>query len=50
MPLILPLEPCDEYDTYHLEGSVANLSFENRVDFHVHRKTTDLEKEIRKAV
>ena len=53
IPLILPLEalePCDKYDTYHLEGSVSNLSFENRVDFHVHRKTTDLEKEIRKAV
>ena len=47
-PLKVPLEsrePCEEYHTYHLEGSVAN-----RIQFHNVRKTTDFEKEIRKAI
>ena len=51
--LIIPLEalePCEEYQTYHLEGSVTNQVFLNRVEFHTARTTTDLQKEIRKAV
>ena len=52
-PIIVPLEalkPCEEYHTYHLEGSVSNQIFLNRVEFHIERKTTNLENEIRKAV
>ena len=52
-PLIVPLEalePCKEYHTYHLEGSVSNHAFLNRVEFHVDQKTKELEIEIRKAV
>ena len=52
-PLIVPLEspkPCEEYHTYHLEGSVANQAFFNRIQFHNGRKTTDFEQEIRKAI
>ena len=52
-PTIVPLEalePCEEYHTYHLEGSMSKQAFLDRVDFHIERKTTDLENEIRKAV
>ena len=52
-PLIKPLEalePCEEYHTYHLEGGVTNQALLNRVEFHTERKTTDLEKEVQKAV
>ena len=52
-PLIVPLEalePCEEYHTYHLEGSVTNIAFINRIQFNNERKTTNIEKEIRKTV
>ena len=52
-PLIVPLEalePCEQYHTYHREGSVTNQAFLNRVQFHIGRKTTELEKEKRKTV
>ena len=44
------LEPCEEYHTYHLEGSVTNRAVINRIQFNNERKTTDLEKQIRKSV
>ena len=52
-PLIIlleALEPFKQYHTYHLEGSVTNRAFLNRVDFYTARTTTDLEKKIQKAV
>ena len=52
-PLIVPieaLEPCEEYHTYHLKGSVTNRAFINLIQFNNERKTTDIEKEIRKTV
>ena len=52
-PLMVPieaLEPCEEYHTYHLEGSVTNRAVINRIQFNNERKTTDLEKQIRKSV
>ena len=52
-PLIVPLEalePCEDYHTYHLEGSVTNRAFINRIRFNNERKTTDIEKEIRNIV
>ena len=51
-PLIVPieaLEPCEEYHTYHLEGSVTNRAFINIIQFN-ERKVTDIEKEIRNTV
>ena len=51
--LIVPLEalePCEQYHTYHLEGTVTNQVFLNRVQLHNGRKTTDFEQEIRKTV
>ena len=44
------LQPCEEYHTYHLEGSVTNRAFSNRIQFNNERKATDLEKELRKTV
>ena len=44
------LEPCEEYHTYHLEGSVTNRAFSNRIQYNNERKATDLEKELRKTV
>ena len=52
-PLIVPieaLEPCEEYHTYHLEGSVTNKAFSNRIQFNNERKITETEKEIRNTV
>ena len=52
-PLIVAieaLEPCEEYHTYHLEGSVTNRAFINVIQFNNERKTTDIEKEIRNTV
>ena len=52
-PLIVPieaLEQCEEYHTYHLEGSVTNRAFINVIQFNNERKTTDIEKEIRNTV
>ena len=52
-PLMVPLkalEPCEEYHTYHLEGSVTNRAFSNRIQYNNERKATDLEKELRKTV
>ena len=52
-PLMVPLkalEPCEEYHTYHLEGSVTNRAFINRIQFNNERKTTEIEKEIRNTV
>ena len=52
-PLIVPLEAfelCEQYHTYHLEGSVTNQAFFNKVEFHIERETTDFEEEIRKVV
>ena len=52
-PLIVPLEalePCEQYHTYHLEGTVRNQAFLNIIKFHKGRKATDFEKEIRKTV
>ena len=52
-PLIVPieaLEPCEEYHTYHLEGSVTNRAFINMIKFNNERNTTDIEKEIRNTV
>ena len=52
-PLMVPieaLEPCEEYHKYHLEGSVTNRAVINRIQFNNERKTTDLEKQIRKSV
>ena len=44
------LQPCEEYHTYHLEGSVTNRAFSNRIQYNNARKATDLEKELRKTV
>ena len=44
------LQPCDEYHTYHVEGSVTNRAFSNRIQYNNERKATYLEKEIRKSV
>ena len=44
------LEPCEEYHTYHLEGSVTNRAFSNRIQYNSERKATDLEKELRITV
>ena len=52
-PLKVPieaLEPCEEYHTYHLEGSVTNRAFSNRIQFNNERKVTEIEKEIRNTV
>ena len=52
-PIIVPLEalePCEQYHTYHLKGTVTNQAFQNRIQFHNGRKITDFEKEIRKTV
>ena len=52
-PLIVPieaLEPCEEYHTYHLEGSVTNRAVLNIIHFNNERKTSDIEKEIRNSV
>ena len=52
-PLIVPLEalePCEEYHTYHLEGSVTNRAFLKIIQFNNERKTTNMEKEIRNTV
>ena len=44
------LEPCEEYHTYHLEGSVINRAVLNRIQFNNERKTSNIEKEIRNSV
>ena len=44
------LQPCEEYHTYHSEGSVTNKAFSNRIHYNNERKATDLEKELRKTV
>ena len=52
-PDIVPieaLEPCEEYHTYHLEGSVTNRAFIIIIQFNNERKVTDIEKEIRNTV
>ena len=52
-PLIVQieaLEPCEEYHTYHLQGSVTNKAFCNRIQFNNERKVTETEKEIRNTV
>ena len=52
-PLIVPfeaLETCEEYHTYHLEGSVTNRAFSKRIKFNSERKVTEIEKEIRNTV
>ena len=52
-PLIVPieaLEPCEEYHTYHLEGSLTNRAFSNRIQFNNERKVTEIGKEIRNTV
>ena len=52
-PLIVPieaLEPCEEYHTYHLDGSVTNRAFSNRIQFNNELKVTEIEKEIRNTV
>ena len=52
-PLIVPVEalqPCDQYHTFQLEGSVTNKALLNRTEFHATRSTSDLENEIRKTV
>ena len=52
-PMMVPLEalqPCEEYHTYHLEGSVTNRAFSNMIQYNNERKVTDLEKELRKTV
>ena len=51
--MIVPLEalePCEQYHTYHLKGTVTNQAFLNRLQFHNGQETTDFEKEIRKTV
>ena len=45
-PLMVPLEalePCEEYHVYHLEGSVTNRAFTNRINFNNERTKTELE-------
>ena len=52
-PLIVPLEalePCEEFHTFHLEGTFTNQTILIRVEFHATRSTTNLEKEIQKTV
>ena len=52
-PIIVPLEalePCEQYQRYHLEGTATNQAFLNRIQVHNGRKKTDFEKEIRKTV
>ena len=52
-PLIVPIEavePCEEYHTHHLEGSVTNKAFSNRIQFNNELKITETEKEIRNTV
>ena len=44
------LQPCEEYHTYHLEGSVTKRAFSNRIQYNNERQATDLEKELRKTV
>ena len=44
------LEPCEEYHTYHLEGSVTNRAVLNRIQHNNERKTSDIEKETRNSV
>ena len=49
----MPLEALEQrkdYHTYHLEGSVTNQAFLNRVEIHTERTTTDLENKSQKAV
>ena len=46
-PLMVPieaLEPCEEYHSYHLEGSETNRAFIDVIQFNNERKTTDMEK------
>ena len=48
-PLMVPLEalePCEEYHVYHLEGSVTNRAFTNRINFNNERTKTELEHEL----
>ena len=48
-PLLVPLEalePCEEYHVYHLEGSVTNRAFTNRINFNNERTKTELEHEL----
>ena len=48
-PLMVPLEalePCEEYHFYHLEGSVTNRAFTNKINFNNERKITELEQEL----
>ena len=40
------LEPCEEYHAYHLEGSVTNRAFTNRINFNNERTKTELEHEL----
>ena len=52
-PLIVPIEalgPCEEYHTYHLEGSVTNRAVLSRIQLNNERKTSDIEKEIRNSL
>ena len=51
--LIVPLEalqPCEEYHTFHSEGSVTIKAVLNRAELHASRSITNLEKQIRKTV
>ena len=48
-PLMVPLEalePCEEYHVYHIEGSVTNRAFTNRINFNNERTKTELEHEL----
>ena len=48
-PLMVPLEalePCEEYHVYHLEGSLTNRAFTNRINFNNERTKTELEHEL----
>ena len=48
-PLMVPLEAlesCEEYHVYHLEGSVTNRAFTNRINFNNERAKTELEHEL----
>ena len=52
-PLMLPLEAlqrCEEYHTYHLERSVTNRAFSNRIQYNNECKAADLKKELKKTV
>ena len=44
------LQPREDYDTYHLEGSVTNRAFSNRIQYNNERTATDIEKPLRKTV